>query len=702
MKNKGLTVLTGAGLAFLLALGTCGCIITAFDLTIENFRGLGLLWAAGAAVCAAAFSWKRGGYLVLALGMLGGYWLWRQGELLPQFWQLVYRVTHIYNRAYHWGVFRLVDTPWNAGTADLPILVLGMVLAAAVAWTVCRKKSVIFAVDLTALPLLSCVVVTDTVPEEQYLYLLICGLVLLLFCSQAQKQEGLRGSRLVLMALVPVALAVGILFYGAPQENYVNRSGEIREEIFSWFRRDSLPGDPVLQLPSVQQQPGETEQVDLASLGSRRTSRETVFHVTAQTGGALYLRGQDYDRYDGTGWQASPNRVEEFPGQGKNLGYVVVETRRNLELLYLPYYPRDGLSLIGGAYENTRLAKTYSFIRTDLPENWQTLAAQGEAAEEILPVVPGNSREDRYLALPEQTRAEAAALLPEILAGQVYTGQKAQAIAGFVREQGIYDAGVQRMPEGKGDFALWFLKEGKTGYCVHFATAAVVLLRAAGIEARYVSGYMVPALPEERVSVTGEHAHAWAEYYEPGLKAWVVLEATPAEGIPATQPPPAVETQPTVSTTEATRPAVTAPETTAPPMVIETAPPLTVPPEQLKMEPENQETKFPLLAAGLGLLLLTELQRWLRLWLNQKIQNRGDANRRCLQKWRQAERMAKHLKEKPPEKLEALALKAKFSQHTLTEAELGSFDAYLKEARGTLRKRPWYWRLAYRYLFALY
>ena len=41
------------------------------------------------------------------------------------------------------------------------------------------------------------------------------------------------------------------------------------------------------------------------------------------------------------------------------------------------------------------------------------------------------------------------------------------------------------------DFAIWFLTEADTGYCIHFATAAVVLLRAAGIPARYVDGYVV-------------------------------------------------------------------------------------------------------------------------------------------------------------------------------------------------------------------
>lgn len=65
------------------------------------------------------------------------------------------------------------------------------------------------------------------------------------------------------------------------------------------------------------------------------------------------------------------------------------------------------------------------------------------------------------------------------------------------------------------DFAIWFLKEGKKGNCVHFATVAVLAYRTLGIPARYAEGYYVSKdqadqLEEEgknQVQLTEENGH---------------------------------------------------------------------------------------------------------------------------------------------------------------------------------------------------
>ena len=51
------------------------------------------------------------------------------------------------------------------------------------------------------------------------------------------------------------------------------------------------------------------------------------------------------------------------------------------------------------------------------------------------------------------------------------------------------------------------------------------MLRALDIPARMVTGYLVDAKADAWVEVTGENAHAWAEYYSLGV-GWVPLEAT--------------------------------------------------------------------------------------------------------------------------------------------------------------------------------
>lgn len=74
----------------------------------------------------------------------------------------------------------------------------------------------------------------------------------------------------------------------------------------------------------------------------------------------------------------------------------------------------------------------------------------------------------------------------------------------------------------------WFLFEGRQGYCVHYATALVQMLRCVGIPARVAEGFLVDYRDSTRsneYSVAGSAAHAWAEAYIEGF-GWMRLEPT--------------------------------------------------------------------------------------------------------------------------------------------------------------------------------
>lgn len=73
-----------------------------------------------------------------------------------------------------------------------------------------------------------------------------------------------------------------------------------------------------------------------------------------------------------------------------------------------------------------------------------------------------------------------------------------------------------------------FLRNTRRGHCEYFATASVLLLRAAGIPARYAVGYMVEehSALERAYIARARHAHAWALAYVDG--EWQVLDSTPS------------------------------------------------------------------------------------------------------------------------------------------------------------------------------
>ena len=86
----------------------------------------------------------------------------------------------------------------------------------------------------------------------------------------------------------------------------------------------------------------------------------------------------------------------------------------------------------------------------------------------------------------------------------------------------------QSQIEGKQTALSNFLLVSRAGHCEFFATATVMLLRQAGIPARYATGYSASEYSrlEQCIVVRARHAHAWAIAYIDGV--WLPVDSTPA------------------------------------------------------------------------------------------------------------------------------------------------------------------------------
>lgn len=692
--EKTMSFLTGAALAYAVSFGAAGCLVTGFDLHLVGMGELAAVCAAASMLGAFCYQWKYGaGAVLCVLALLAGY-LWREGTAVKQLLALLTRISTIYDRAYGCGVLTFSENAWNA---DYPIAILGGLVALSVSRAACRGKGTWMAVAGTVTPLALCFVVTDTVPDSGFLFAVMAGLILLMLTSGVRRDSIPQANRLVFLTVLPVTLALTGLFAAIPREGYSWYPQELQNRILSWAEETFQQVETTVENITAGAEIGKRETVDLQSLGARAENTIPVMEVTAGEDGMLYLRGQDFDEYSGTGWAASGGRTETFSLPSRPVGNVTIRTRHRKNILYLPYYPGEGIQLVDGMVENEG-GLEYTFSRNTLPENWREIAGSGEAGYD--PAL------EQYVELPSYTKERAAELLAQIRP-QGSNTEKADTIAAYVRNSAEYDLNPQRMSAGEEDFALWFLEKSDKGYCVHFATAAAVLLRAEGIPARYVTGYAVKAKAGQAVTVTGEHAHAWAEYYEPALDAWIVLEATPAdfhaaeETVEPSWQPTYESTEPSVGTEPPGEPTLPEPA----PSAEETMPVPTAgtdantqPKADLRWLGTLAKWVLSLLAAA---LLLTA-QRGLRRTLSRIACRTGDPNAQALARWREAERLARLLQEPPPEELASLAQKAKFSQHTLTAEELAKFDAWQRTAIRSLRQKPWYLRLVYAYVFAVY
>ena len=157
--------------------------------------------------------------------------------------------------------------------------------------------------------------------------------------------------------------------------------------------------------------------------------------VTAEIGGTLYLRGQDYDGYDGMTWTvcAGPaGKASSLRRGGLRRRCPYPHRMAERALLYLPYYPARSMALIGGNMSNTWAYTEYVIPRAGLPDDWRARAISGSATPPDL-----NSP---YLALPDATRApRAEVLLADILGGASSTVEKAEKIGDYVRASARYD-----------------------------------------------------------------------------------------------------------------------------------------------------------------------------------------------------------------------------------------------------------------------
>jgi hypothetical protein len=88
-------------------------------------------------------------------------------------------------------------------------------------------------------------------------------------------------------------------------------------------------------------------------------------------------------------------------------------------------------------------------------------------------------------------------------------------------------------PDGTPRSVERFLTSDRRGHCEYFASATALLLRAAGVPARYATGYVVDEWSpvEGRWLVRARHGHAWAVAWWDGR--WHAVDSTPPGWIEA-------------------------------------------------------------------------------------------------------------------------------------------------------------------------
>lgn len=703
-------VLCSAG----LTIGLCFCVVTSFAVPVTASLLLCACFC-GAILTSAVLCLPKSWIWVLALTLLtaGGIWLLLDA-VTQSLSALLYAVSEQYAAAFSGlQAIRLTAQP-ESGDAALILALLALVYALLCGWTVRCGQSMI-PLLLACVPVLAlCLVILQTPPAAWAILLVLGSLVLMLLSQPLRHVQPTAGNQLALRLAVPLYALVALLAFAFPAGSYTRAqwSDNLQKTIsdtadkLTLFRRDADTGQVKFVSPispsTLGSYPWDSSvtSVNLNRIGPQRQYGRSVMRVQAQSSGRCHLRGDSLAVYEDNRWKALPEDDDpdgSIPedvwraGAGQTSGWseLQIETNMKSGIYYTPYYPaalpEDAEAIFDAYIRNPSQQTSYAV-------SYAAASGSGHDAnyESFVHEV--------YTQVPEETRQALSDILMQlgVQAGQG-TGAIAAAVQSYVAASAQYDLDTPAVPSGE-DFVSWFLHESETGYCVHFATAAAILLRCLDVPARYVTGYYTTVTADTWTTVTSDDAHAWVEYYVNG-KGWCVLDPTPAAADAGQQ----------TGTTEPANTAEADPTPEQPqPSMPETAP--SKPDNQQKnseISPENTEKSeklhifqfiWPILMAAAVLLIW----RTLLFSIRRTAIQRGSANRRAIVLYHHICWLSRQATAEVPEQDRALAEKARFSHHKLNEAELAPLREQAEQLTAQLLSDRHFWKqFLYRVIYAL-
>lgn len=290
---------------------------------------------------------------------------------------------------------------------------------------------------------------------------------------------------------------------------------------------------------------GFSERVDFGSMGPIKLESAIVMRVGVPDYAnlpslPLYLRGMAFDSYDGLHWsnrqslrkEIQPNRggtfiIGEVPRGGVSIHHQVL-----LEPLGTPVlFGFSSLQAVGGDMVSVSVDPHSSIYLSFTPTS--RIQYRVDSRLSMVPTLELKAEtlvytdwiRHVYLQRPPDDQ-RIVDLAREVTKNTLTVYEKVKAVETHLRTSYRYSLDVKARP---GRFPIDdFLFGQKTGYCEHFATAMVQMLRGLGIPSRLVTGFLHGEWNEYGgyYIVRQRDAHAWVEVYFP-QSGWITFDPTP-------------------------------------------------------------------------------------------------------------------------------------------------------------------------------
>ena len=597
--------------------------------------------------------------------------------------QLSYVITQIFSQLSQYlpltDKIILGDT---LGTSATGLFVfISAILSAVFTISLIRYKRILIPSLLSMILLVPCFILVNTLPSLICLFIAIASLIALYISKNTRKFRPSQGGAIALISVAIMLAVMATLLAFNPIESFKRFDWQenILQSIENGFNIDD--GRKTSTEKNLNGIKGSLEEKDNLSDISPLTQTHTpVMTVTSAVGGNIYLKGTAYADYRDNTWSIiSDNDAARYPQDfvpftatiGNN---ALTDTRVHMlnksKIAYVPYFLEslpDNLNSVADVCVKNDTDKnefnyshypfyaenTYRYNNSTEAENYKAFVY------------------DTYLEIPRKTQIELRRIADQegFLDSELTVSEKIEMVKNYISSSKTYSLKTTKMPSGK-DFATWFLNESDTGYCVHFATAGTLMLRALGIPARYVTGYYATAYANQTVTVTTDNAHAWVEYYC-DTAGWIPLECTPSSFQPARY---VGSQKASGGSTDTTQPTTVEP-TTAP-----TAPTNGTVSHNTNTKPKNDSKSsfefngFTIAVMSLGIVALVLISIFSRrIIIIKKRKHRfetGRNNKRAICIYKELKNLTKISHILITDKVKSVYEKARFSNHTISNDEL--------------------------------
>ena len=298
---------------------------------------------------------------------------------------------------------------------------------------------------------------------------------------------------------------------------------------------------PLWSIPSFEShaKTGITDSMVPGDIASLSKSDELAFRASFEgrqpSSDEMYWRGLVLNFFDGKGWQQLPEQFDT-PELKSQLLYNMPWDATKVQVSGEPFryeviYEKTGQPWLFTLTPTTRMdGKTFQFgdfrvmSRSDIQSPLLVNAVSYPDSKRDLEL--SDFARNMALQLPdngdEKTRAFARSLRAESSSNAAYVER---VLKRFTDEPYAYTLKPPLL--GDNDTIDKFLFETQRGFCSHYAGSFVYLMRAVGIPARIVVGYLGGEWNNNReyLSVRQYDAHAWAEVWLAG-EGWRRVDPT--------------------------------------------------------------------------------------------------------------------------------------------------------------------------------